>query len=200
MIGVLFFLSVLVVVPFGVGPDLNLLARIGPALLWIGALLATLLGLDRLFQDDRDDGTLDHLILSGLSIEAMVLAKAIGHWVATGLPLVVAAPVLALLLNLEPYGVWIVTLTLLVGTPALTLIGVIGAALMVVLRRGGMMIAVLVLPFTIPVLIFGVSAANAAIVGPTPFMTPFLILIALTLLTLVIGPIAAAAAIRGSED
>jgi heme exporter protein B len=200
LIGVLFFLSVLVVVPFGVGPDIPLLGQIGPAILWIGALLATLLGLDRLFQDDRDDGSLDHLMLSGLPLEAMVLAKAIGHWLATGLPLVVAAPVLSLLLNLEPVGIGVVTLTLLVGTPALTLIGVIGAALMVVLRRGGIMIAVLVLPFTIPVLIFGVSAANAAISGPNPFLPPFLILIALTLLSLVIGPVAGAAAIRAGRE
>lgn len=200
LIGVLFFLSVLVVVPFGVGPDLNLLARIGPALLWIGALLATLLGLDRLFQEDRDDGSLDQLVLSGLPIEAIVLAKAIGHWVATGLPLVAATPILALLLNLEASALWTVTLTLLVGTPALTLIGAIGASLMVALRRGGMMIAVLVLPFTIPTLIFGVSADYAVIVGPTPFMPPFLILIALTLLALVIGPIAGAAAIRAAQD
>ncbi len=200
LIGVLFFLSVLVVVPFGVGPDLNLLARIGPAVLWIGALLATLLGLDRLFQDDRDDGSLDQLLLSGLPLEAMVLAKAIGHWVATGLPLVVATPVLSLLLNLQPAAVWTVTLTLLVGTPALTLIGTIGAALMVALRRGGMMVAVLILPFTVPTLIFGVSADDAAITGPSPFWPPFLILIALTLLALVIGPVAGAAAIRAAED
>lgn len=200
LIGVLFFLSVLVVIPFGVGPDLNLLARIGPAVLWIGALLATLLGLDRLFQDDRDDGTLDHLLLSGIPLEAIVLAKAIGHWIATGLPLVVASPLLALFLNLEPTALWTVTLTLLVGTPALTLIGTIGAALMVVLRRGGMMIAVLILPFTIPVLIFGVSADNAVIVGPNSFTQPFLILIALTLMAFVVGPIAGAAAIRGSGE
>ena len=200
LIGVLFFLSVLVVVPFGVGPDLNLLSRIGPALLWIGALLATLLGLDRLFQDDRDDGTLDQMMLSGLPVEAMVLGKAIGHWVATGLPLVVAAPLFSLMLNLDATGVGVVTLTLLVGTPALTLIGTIGAALMVTLRRGGIMIAVLVLPFTIPVLIFGVSASNAAIVGPNPFMPPFLILMALTLLSLVVGPIAGGAAIRAARD
>ncbi len=200
LVGVLFFLSVLVVIPFGVGPDLNLLARIGPAVLWIGALLATLLGLDRLFQDDRDDGTLDHLLLSGIPVEVIVLGKAVGHWVATGLPLVVVSPLLALFLNLEPVAIWTVTLTLLVGTPALTLIGTIGAALMVVLRRGGMMISVLILPFTIPVLIFGVAADNAVIVGPNNFTQPFLILIALTLVALVIGPIAGAAAIRNSGE
>lgn len=200
LIGVVFFLSVLVVMPFGVGPDLNLLARIGPAILWIGALLATLLGLDRLFQEDRDDGTLDFLRLSGLPLEAMVLGKAIGHWVATGLPLVVAAPVLALLLNLEPDAILTVTLTLLVGTPALTLIGTIGAAMMVALRRGGMLIAVLILPFTIPVLIFGVAAGAAVTTEPENFSQPFLFLSALTLLSLVLGPIAGAAAIRAAEE
>lgn len=200
LIGVLFFLSVLVVMPFAVGPDLNLLARIGPAILWIGALLATLLGLDRLFQEDRDDGSLDQLRLSGLPLEAMVLAKASGHWVATGLPLVVAAPVLSLLLNLEPASIWAVTLTLLVGTPALTLIGTIGASMMVALRRGGMLIAVLILPFSVPVLIFGVAAANAITTTPDGFMQPFLFLCAFTLFSLVIGPIAGAAAIRAAED
>ncbi|MCW5696271.1 MAG: heme exporter protein CcmB [Bauldia sp.] len=200
LVGLIFFLSVVIVVPFGVGPDLNLLSRIGPAILWIGALLATLLGLDRLFQDDRDDGTLDQLRLSGLPLEAIVLAKAIGHWIATGLPLVVAAPVFSLFLNIDPAGIGAVTLTLLIGTPGLTLIGTIGGALMVALRRGGMLVAVLVLPFTIPILIFGVSADNAVIVGPQPFTPPFLILCALTLFSFVIGPVAGAAAIRASDD
>lgn len=200
LIGVLFFLSVLVVMPFAVGPDLNLLARIGPAILWLGALLATLLGLDRLFQEDRDDGSLDQLRLSGLPLEAMVLAKASGHWIATGLPLVAAAPVLSLLLNLQPTSIWAVTLTLLVGTPALTLIGTIGASMMVALRRGGMLIAVLILPFSVPVLIFGVAAANAITTTPDGFMQPFLFLCAFTLFSLVIGPVAGAAAIRVAED
>ncbi len=200
MIGVVFYLSILVVMPFAVGPDLNLLARIGPAILWIGALLATLLGLDRLFQEDRDDGTLDFLRLSGLPLEAMVLAKATGHWIATGLPLVVAAPVLALLLNLEPDAILTVTATLLVGTPALTLIGTIGAAMMVALRRGGMLIAVLILPFTVPVLIFGVAAGAAVTTEPENFSQPFLFLCALTLVSFVIGPLAGAAAIRAAEE
>ena len=197
-VGVLFFVSVLVVVPFAVGPDLPLLARIGPAILWIGALLATLLGLDRLFQDDRDDGTLDHLLLTGTSLEAVVFAKAAGHWVATGLPLVVMAPILSLLLNLEPAAIGTVVVTLLVGTPAITLIGTIGAALMVALRRGGLLITVLILPFTVPVLIFGV-AADTALLGGEGFGQPFLFLCAFTLVSLVIGPVAGAAAIRAAE-
>jgi heme exporter protein B len=200
LIGVVFFLAVVTVIPFGVGPDMKLLSRIGPAVLWIGALLATLLGLDRLFQDDRDDGTLDLYFLTGLPLELMVLAKILGHWLATGLPLVVAAPALGLLLNLDPSALGLVTLTLFVGTPALTAVGAIGAALTTALGRGGLLVAVLVLPFTIPVLIFGVNAAASVIIGPTPFLAPFLILIALTLISLVIAPVAGAAALRAALD
>ncbi|WP_346906472.1 heme exporter protein CcmB [uncultured Roseibium sp.] len=200
MVGVLFFLAVVTVIPFGVGPDLNLLGRIGPAILWIGALLATLLGLDRLFQADREDGALDLFLMSGRSLELLVLIKCLAHWMATGLPLVIAAPVLAIFLNLEPLAIGAVTLTLLVGTPALTLIGAVGASLTVSLRRGGLLLAVLVIPLAIPVLIFGVSSADAAIHDPVPFMTPFLILCALTLITAVIGPLASAAALRFSSD
>ncbi|MEJ0011156.1 MAG: heme exporter protein CcmB [Bauldia sp.] len=200
LVGLVFFLAVIVVVPFGVGPDLKLLARIGPAMLWIGALLATLLGLDRLFRDDREDGSLDLLMLSDVPLELTVLAKCAGAWLATGLPLVIIAPVLGLLLGIEPGALLAVAGTLLAGTPALTLIGSIGAALIAALGRGGLIVAVLVLPFTIPVLIFGVSAASALIVGPTPFLPPFLILCALTMASAVIAPLAAAAALRASAD
>jgi len=199
-IGLIFFLAVVTVVPFGLGPDLNLLSRIGPAILWIGALLAALLGVDRLFREDREDGSLDLLHLSGLPLELVVLAKGIGHWLATGLPLAVAAPILGLLLGVPPSALGAAVLTLLAGTPALTLIGTIGAALMAAFGRGGLLAAVLVLPFTIPVLIFGVSAASAMIVGPMPFLPPFLILCALSLIALVVAPIAGAAALRASLD
>ncbi|WP_420334547.1 heme exporter protein CcmB [Roseibium sp.] len=200
LVGVLFFLAVVTVIPFGVGPDLNLLARIGPAILWIGALLATLLGLDRLFQADREDGTLDLIMMSGRPLELVVLVKCLAHWIATGLPLVVAAPLLGVFLNLDPVSMAAVTATLLVGTPALTLIGAIGASLTVSLRRGGLLLAVLVIPLAIPVLIFGVSSADAAIHDPVPFLTPFLILCALTLIAAVVGPVATAAALRFSSD
>lgn len=200
LMGVLFFLTVVTVFPFAVGPDLNLLSRIGPAILWIGALLATLLGLDRLFQAERDDGTLDLLLIGGHPIELLVFVKAMAHWVATGLPLVLAAPVLGIFVNLSPTAIGAVVATLLVGTPALTLIGAIGAALTVSLRRGGVLLAILVLPLTIPVLIFGVSAATAAVTEPTPFLTPFLFLSALSLLSAVFGPVAAAAALRFAGD
>jgi heme exporter protein B len=199
-VGLVFFLAVVTVVPFGIGPDLNLLSRIGPAILWIGALLATLLGLDRLFQDDRDDGSLDLLFLTEVPLELVVAAKSLGHWLATGLPLVVAAPILGLLLGIAPLPIAAVTLTLLAGTPALTLVGTIGGALMVALGRGGLLAAVMVLPFTIPILVFGVSAAAATIVGPAPFLPPFLILVALTLVSAVVAPIAGAAALRTAFD
>ncbi|MCK9913620.1 heme exporter protein CcmB [Microbacteriaceae bacterium K1510] len=196
LMGALFFLIVVVMMPFAVGPDLNLLARIGPAILWLGALLASLLALDRLFAVDHEDGSLDLLMMGAMPLELAVLAKAIAHWLTTGLPLVIVAPVLGLMLNVELSAMGVVALTLLAGTPALTFIGLIGAALSVALRRGGLLLAVLVLPLTIPVLIFGVAAANAAIVGPAPFGPPFTILCALSLGSLVLGPVAAAAALR----
>ena len=137
--GVLFFLAVVATIPFGVGPDLNLLARIGPAILWIGALLATLLGLDRLFQADREDGSLDLLVLSAdrHMLALTVLVKCLAHWTASVLPLVVAAPLLGLFMNMEPAGIGATALTLLVGTPAITFIGAAGAAVAVGLPRGG---------------------------------------------------------------
>jgi heme exporter protein B len=197
--GVLFFLAVVTLIPFALGPDLALLRRVGPAVLWLGALLASLLALDRLFATDQDDGSLDLILAGGPPLELTVGAKAAAHWLTTGLPLVVASPLFGVLLNLEPKSIGATVLTLLVGTPALTLIGLIGAALAVALRRGGILLPVLVLPLTIPVLIFGVAAANAALDGPVRFATPFAILCALTLISLVIGPFAAAATLRHTE-
>jgi heme exporter protein B len=199
-IGVLFFLLVVAIIPFAIGPDLALLARIGPAILWLGALLASLLGLDRLIASDHEDGSLDLILSAQTPLELTVAAKAFAHWLTTGLPLVVATPLLGLLLNLDPVATGAVALTLAAGTPALTFIGLVGAALTVALRRGGLLLAVLILPLTIPVLIFGVAASNAAIVGPIPFGTPFTILCALTLMSAVVGPIAAAATLRQGLD
>jgi heme exporter protein B len=196
LMGVLFFLVVVTMVPFAVGPDLALLRRIGPAILWLAALLASLLALDRLFAADHDDGSLDLLLMSRAPLELVVAVKGLAHWLTTGLPLIVAAPLIGLLLNLDPPAEAALVLTFLVGTPALTFIGLIGAAISVALRRGGLLLAVLVLPLTVPVLIFGVAAANAALAGPVPFGTPLKILCALTLASLVIGPFAAAAALR----
>jgi heme exporter protein B len=194
--GLVFFLMLVTVVPFGIGPDLNLLSRIGPAILWIAATLATLLGLDRLFQADEEDGSLDLIVMGELPLELVVLVKAAAHWLLTGLPLVLAAPVFGLLLAMSPQALAGTTATLLAGTPALTLIGAVGAALTATLRRGGLVLSILVLPLMIPVLIFGVSAANAADGGTIPFLTPFLILCALSLGSLVVGAVAAAAALR----
>lgn len=200
--GVIFFLTVIVTIPFGVGPDLNLLARIGPAILWIGALLASLLGLDRLFQAEREDGSLDLLMLAGdrHMPTLTVLVKCLAHWTASVLPLVVAAPLLGLFMNMEPNGIGATALTLLVGTPAITFIGAVGAAVAVALPRGGLLISVLVLPLAIPVLIFGVSASYGAVAEPDPFLPPFLILAALTLFFAVIGPLAAGLALRHGTD
>ena len=196
LVGVLFFLIVVTLTPFAIGPDLPLLGRIGPAILWLGALLASLLALDRLLAADQEDGSLDLILMSETPLELAVSAKALAHWLTTGLPLVIATPLFGLLLNIDLAASLVVALTLLAGTPALTFIGLIGAALTIVLRRGGLLLAVLVLPLTIPVLIFGVAASQAAITGPVPFGTPFTILCALTLASIVIGPFAAAAALR----
>jgi heme exporter protein B len=200
LIGVLFFLTVTVLMPFAVGPDLALLTRLGPAILWLGALLASLLTLDRLFMADHEDGSLDLILMARIPTEIAVAAKALAHWLTTGLPLVIAAPFLGILLNLDPKATGAVALTLLAGTPALTFIGLIGAALTVALRRGGLLLAVLVLPLNIPVLIFGVTASNAAMVGPVPFGTPFGILCALSLMSVAMGPFAAAIALRQGLD
>ena len=199
--GLLFFLAVIAVIPFGVGPDMKLLARIGPAILWIGALLASLLGLDRLFQIDREDGSLD-LMVAGqdmLSLVLTVFAKALSHWLMTVLPLVIAAPVLGLIMNMEPLAIGAATVTLLVGTPAITFIGAVGAAVTVALPRGGLLVSVLILPLVIPVLIFGVSATQAAVTDPDPFLPPFLILCALTLFFAVLGTIAAAFSLKSID-
>ncbi|MFJ6326470.1 MULTISPECIES: heme exporter protein CcmB [unclassified Rhizobium] len=200
LIGILFFLTVVAVIPFGVGPDLKLLSRIGPAIVWIGALLASLLGLDRLFQAERDDGSLDLLVMQETPLVLTVFIKCAAHWVATGLPLVIASPLLGLFMNMNETAIGATALTLLVGSPAITFIGAVGAAVAVALPRGGLLVSILVLPLTIPVLIFGVSATYAAVEGPQPFLPPFLILIALTLFFAVLGPAAAALALRNTTD
>jgi heme exporter protein B len=199
LIGVLFFLSVVVLVPFALGPDVPLLKRLGPAVLWLGALLASLLTLDRLFTADQDDGSLDLILMGQTPLELACAAKAIAHWIATILPLIAATPFVGVLLNLEPRATLAVAVTFLAGTPALTFTGMIGDALSVTMRRGGLLLAVLVLPLSIPVLIFGVAASNAAI-EQTDFSAPFSILCALSLVSIVIGPFAAASSLRQGLD
>ncbi len=198
-LGLVFFLMLVTIVPFALGPDLNLLARIGPAILWLAAVLATLIGLDRLFQADEEDGSLDLMLASPLPLELVVLAKAVAHWLTTGLPLALAAPLFGLLVALTPQAMLAMVATLLIGTPALTLIGAVGAALTASIRRGGLILPVLVLPLMIPTLIFGVLAANAASGGTVPFATPLLVLLAITLGAAVLGTIGAAAALRHAD-
>lgn len=198
--GVLFFLAVVTIFPFGIGPDLKFLAKVGPAVLWIGALLASLLGLERLFQQEREDGSLDLLVMQEYPLALTIFIKCIAHWLVSGLPLVLAAPLFGLMLNVDLIGILASMVTLFVGTPAIIFIGAVGAAVTVTLPRGGLLIAILALPLVIPVLIFGVTATNGAMFDPDPFTAPFLILCALTLFTSVLGPLASAMMLRHSAD
>ncbi len=199
-LGLVFFLILITLIPFGIGPDLNLLSRNGPAILWIAGLLAALLGLDRLFASDHDDGSLDLLLMSRTPAEAIVLVKCLTHWLLTGLPLVLCAPLFGLMLGMGPQALAQTTASLAAGTPALTMLGAVGAALTVGLRKGGLLMAVLILPLCIPVLIFGVSAATAGLGNPIPFATPFLILCALSLAAVAGTPFATAAALRAMNE
>jgi len=200
MTGVLFFLAVITVFPFAIGPDTKLLSHLAPAILWVGALLASLLGLDRLFAVEREDGSLDILVMQSHPLMLTIFTKAIAHWMITGLPLVIAAPFFGLMLNLSPLGILATCATLLAGTPAIAFIGAAGAAVSVKLPRGGMLISILILPLVIPVLIFGIAAITGALEDPAPFTAPFLILCAITLFTSVLGPLAASIMLRHSAD
>ncbi len=192
---VVFFVLTVTLFPLGVGPEINLLARIAAGTIWVAALLAAMLSLDRLFRADHDDGSLDLLALGPLPIEILVLAKCLAHWLTTGVPLVAAAPILALLLNMSAEGFAVLVVSMLLGTPALSLIGSVGAALTVTLRRGGVLLSLLVLPLVTPVLIFGVAAVDAAIGGLGA--RPHLLLLGGTMLAaLALCPWASAAALR----
>jgi heme exporter protein B len=194
-LGLAFFLIVVLLVPLGVGPQADTLAAVAPGMLWIAALLACLLSLDRLFQTDAEDGTLDVLALSPLPLEALAALKALAHWLTTGLPLVVVAPVLAVTLSLPaPAYPWLVA-SLAVGTPGLSFLGAIGAALTVGLRRGGLLLSILVLPLYVPTLIFGARAVAEAAGGGDPWPA-FLLLSGLTLFIVALAPFASAAALR----
>lgn len=192
---VAFFAIVVTLFPLGVGPELNILERISVGVLWVALLLSCLLSLDRLFQADFEDGSLDLLTLSPLPLELTVMAKCLAHWLTAAGPLILAAPLMALFMNM-PQGAYLPLIAaMILGTPSLSFIGAIGAALTISLRRGGVLVSLLVLPLYIPVLIFGVSAVEAARSGldPTPHL---LILGAMTLGALVLGPWASAAALR----
>lgn len=194
-LGLAFFLIVTVLVPFGVGPAPALLSRIAPGVLWIGALLACLLSLDRILALDWEDGTLDLLATSPLPLEAVLIIKSLAHWISTGLPLVLAAPLLGILLNLPGQGsVWLV-LSLLLGTPALSVIGAFGAALTVGVKRGGLLMSLLVLPLYVPTLIFGAEAARRGASGMDP-TTPLLMLAGISAGVIALMPFASGAALR----
>ncbi|MCI5041724.1 heme exporter protein CcmB [Cognatishimia sp. D5M38] len=194
-LGLAFFLIVVVLVPFGVGPQTELLSRIAAGILWVGALLACLLSLDRLFALDWEDGSLDLLATSPLPLEAVAVSKALAHWLTTGLPLVVASPVFGLLLGLPEAGYIFVVLSLLIGTPALSFIGAFGAALTVGIKRGGLLLSLLVLPLYVPTLIFGAEVARRGSEG-LAVQTPLLLLAGITFGSMALLPFASALVLR----
>jgi len=194
-LGLAFFLVVVVLVPFGVGPQGALLSRIAPGILWLGALLACLLSLDRIFALDWEDGSLDLLATAPLPMEGIVSVKALAHWLTTGLPLVLAAPVLGVLLNLPGPGFGWLVVSLALGTPALSVIGTFGAALTVGLKRGGLLLSLLVLPLYVPTLIFGAEVARRGAEG-LGLATPLALLAGITCGTIALLPFASAAVLR----
>ena len=190
-----FFLIVCVLVPFGVGPEAEILGVIAPGILWIGALLACLLSLDRIFATDYEDGSLDILATAPVPLEGVLAIKACAHWITTGLPLTLAAPVFGVFLNLAPDAYAWLIVTLLVGTPALSMIGAFGAALTVGLKRGGLLLSLLVLPLYVPTLIFGATAARRAGEG-LDASAAVMLQGGITLLSIAVLPFAGAAALR----
>jgi heme exporter protein B len=191
-----FYLVIVATLPLGLGPDLNLLSRIAPGVLWVALLLSSLLSADRMFHEDYEDGALEVIALGPLPLEAVAMAKAIAHWLSVGIPLLLMAPLLALLLNMDIRAYGPLMLTLLAGTPAVSFLAGIGAALTLGMRKGGLLLPLLILPLYIPILIFGVSAIDVVVTGPGSFSAPFSILCALTLVSAVLAPLATAAALR----
>lgn len=194
-LGLAFFLIVVVLVPFGVGPQSALLSKIAPGILWVGALLACLLSLDRIFALDYEDGSLDLLATAPVPLEGVVAMKALAHWLTTGLPLTIAAPFLGVLLNMPDAGYGWLVATLALGTPALSFIGTFGAALTVGLKRGGLLLSLLVLPLYVPTLIFGAEALRRGANG-LDNLTPLLMLAGITAGVVALLPFVAAATIR----
>ena len=192
---VLFFVLACVLFPLGIGPEPNILARIATGVIWVMALFASLLSFERLFQLDAEDGSLDLIALAPAPLEVLVLGKCAAHWLVTGLPLIVVSPLLGVLLNLPVEAYWTLLAALALGTPIVSLIGAIGAALTLGARRGGVLLPLLVLPLYVPVLIFGVAAVEASVAGLTP--RPHLLLLGAGLvLSLLLAPFAGAAAVR----
>lgn len=191
-----FYVVVVALLPLGLGPDLKLLSRIAPGVLWIALLLAALLSLPRLFEADHEDGSLEVMATAPLPLELAVTAKALAHWISTGIPLALMAPVLGLMLNLDIALTPALVATMLAGTPAISFLGSVGAALTLKARRGGLLLALLVLPLYIPSLIFGISAIGFASVGQDGFGASFLILLAISVASIAAAPMASAAALR----
>lgn len=194
-LGLVFFLIVVVLVPFGVGPETAVLSRIAPGILWVAALLAALLSLDRIFAIDHEDGTLTLLATAPVPLEAVALGKAAAHWLTTGVPLVVVAPLLGVLLQMQSGAFGFMALSLLLGSPALSMIGTFGAALTVGVRRGGLLLSLLVLPLYVPTLIFGAEAVRRGAQG-LDATTPLVMLAGITAGTVAILPVATAAVLR----
>lgn len=194
-----FFVVVVVLFPLAVGPELKILARISGGVIWVAALLAAMLSMDRLFQKDYEDGSLDLLVLSPVQTEILVLAKALAHWLTTGLPLIIVSPLLGVFLYMHTNGFWVMILSLLLGTPVLSLIGSIGAALALGARRSNVLLSLLILPLFIPVLVFGVSAVDAALMD-IPTRPPLLILGGMFLGAVALSPWASAAALKQAVE
>jgi heme exporter protein B len=191
-----FYLVVVAMLPLGLGPDLKLLSRIAPGVLWIALLLAALLSLPRLFEADQEDGSLEVMAMAPLPLELAVAAKALAHWISTGIPLALMAPVLGITLNLDIALAPALIATMLAGTPAISFLGSVGAALTLKARRGGLLLALLVLPLYVPTLIFGISAIGFAGLGQDGFGASLMILGAISLASIALAPVAAAAALR----
>ncbi|MGD8310639.1 MAG: heme exporter protein CcmB [Chromatiales bacterium] len=191
----LFFVLVSSLFPLGIGGSARLIGEVGPGVVWVAALLATLLSLDSMFRSDFEDGSLEQFLLSSHPVSVLVIAKVVAHWVVTGLPLLLVAPLLGVLLSLPPGAVGVLMLTLLLGTPVLSLVGAVGVALTVALRRGGVILSLLVLPLYVPILIFGSNAVDTAASG-IPVGGQLFVLGALLFLALALAPMAAAAALK----
>ena len=196
---VAFFVLVVTLFPLAVGPEQAILGRIGSGVIWVAALLSAMLSMDRLFQQDYEDGSLDLFVLSPTALELLVLAKTLAHWMSTGLPLIIVSPLLGILMNVSSAGYGTMILSLALGTPILSLVGAIGAALSLGARRGGVLISLLILPLLIPVLVFGVSAVETALTD-LPARSELMILGAMLLVALALGLYAAAAALRQAVE
>ncbi len=196
---VMFFVLAAILFPLGIGPEPNILARIAAGVLWVAALLAAMLSLERLFHADYEDGCLEILVLSPLALELTVGAKILAHWLTTGVPVLAATPVLAVLLNLDPAGFWALIAAMALGTPTISLIGAVGAALTLGARRGGVLLSLLVLPLIVPVLVFGAAAVDAAIAGFAP-RQQLLTLAAMLVAASILAPWTASAAVRQAME